>query len=129
MLRLAALIFSATLPVFAQAQAAADPSCFTPGKSFDQRLLGNWEIARWQVRYSTFRRGSEICVLARDASRSEWYYIPELQWDGKTLSAAFVLPSTKWRTESRLTALDANRVQDSYRYPGGERTDIWTRRN
>ncbi|KAF7598924.1 MAG: hypothetical protein CGU28_08635 [Candidatus Dactylopiibacterium carminicum] len=121
---LIAAMLASAIPL-AQAQA---PACFEPKQKFDARFVGNWEIAQWQVRYSIRQQGNQICLYARDASANEWFQISGLDWDGKTLAASFLLPSTKWRTESRLTLLDNNRVRDEYSHPEGRQTDVWTRR-
>lgn len=108
--------------------ALAAPACFTPGKKFDSRFVGNWEIAQWNMRYSIRAKGKQICMYARDAQADEFFEIPELQWDGKVLQASFFLPSTKWRTQSRLSIESANRVRDDYSNKDGKHTDFWTRR-
>ncbi len=107
---------------------AQAPACFEPAQRFDARFVGNWEIAQWQVRYSIRQDGRQVCLYARDVAANEWFQISGLAWDGKTLSGTFLLPSTKWRTESRLTLLDGDRIRDEYRHPDGETVDVWTRR-
>lgn len=116
------------LAVNAAALAAPEPACFTPGKKFDSRLLGNWEIAQWNVRYSMRAKGKQVCLYARDAQADEWFQISELKWDGKFLQASFYLPSTKWRTQSRLRLDGPDRIRDEYSNKDGKHTDFWTRR-
>jgi hypothetical protein len=104
------------------------PACFDPGQKFDSRFVGNWEIAEWQVRYSIRAKGKQVCLYGRDVQADEWFDIPEMSWDGKTLSVSFVLPSTKWRTQNRLTVLGPDTIRDEYTTRDGKRTDTWIRR-
>ncbi|NSL55675.1 hypothetical protein [Uliginosibacterium aquaticum] len=112
----------------AQAAPLPEPTCFVPGKKFDNRLAGNWEIAPLNVRYSIRAKGREVCVYARDVQADEYFEIPELQWDGKVLEIGFYLASTKWSTRSRLSVENADLLRDEYSTPKGPRTDFWTRR-
>ena len=110
-----------------QAAPTPAPSCFEP-KKFDSRFVGNWEIAEWKVRYSIRQKGKQVCLLGRDAQGDEWFEISELKWNGKVLAATFLMPSTKWRTHSRLTLIEADRIRDDYTSKEGKQTDYWTRR-
>ncbi|MDP5238889.1 hypothetical protein Q9Q94_05075 [Uliginosibacterium sp. 31-16] len=108
--------------------AAPPPACFVPQKKFDNRFIGNWQIAEWNVRYSIVGKGREICLYGRDAQGDEWFEISELKWNGKVLSATFLMPSTQWRTHSRLSLVEADRIRDDYTSKEGKQTDYWTRR-
>lgn len=108
--------------------AAPAPTCFIPSKKFDNHFIGNWEIAEWKVRYTIIGKGKQICLYARDAQGDEWFEISNLKWDGKTLSATFLMPSTQWRTQSRLSLMGADKIRDEYSNKDGKQTDIWTRR-
>ncbi|GAB2893198.1 hypothetical protein GCM10027046_22660 [Uliginosibacterium flavum] len=108
--------------------AAPAPTCFTPTKKFNNRFIGNWEIAEWKVRYTIVGKGKQICLYARDAQGDEWFDISSVKWDGQILSASFLMPSTQWRTQSRLTLIDADKIRDEYSNKDGKQTDIWTRR-
>lgn len=124
-------IFVAAAAVLVQSAFAApmpEPSCFVPGKKFDSRFIGNWEIAQWNVRYSFRAKGKKICMYGRDVAMDEWFDIPEQRWDGKALHVTFIMPSTKWRTKSRLTLIDADSIRDEYTNKNGKHTDTWTRR-
>jgi hypothetical protein len=112
----------------AQAAHALPRTCFVPGKKFDNRLAGNWEIAPLKVRYSIRAKGREVCIFARDVQAGEYFEIPELQWTGKVLELVFYLPSNKWSTRSRLSVENADLLRDEYSTPNGPRTDFWTRR-
>jgi hypothetical protein len=103
------------------------PTCFTP-KKFDSRMTGNWEIAESSVRYSIRAKGKQVCLYGREVQGNEWFEVSDLKWDGKVLSATFLMPSTKWRTSSRLTLVDANKIRDDYTNKDGKQTDFWTRR-
>lgn len=120
------LVLLCSLP--AVASPPPEPFCFLPGKPFETRFLGDWELVQWKVGYSVFMRTQQVCLLAQDLRADEWFDIPEAQWDGKELRVVFVLPSTKWHTESRLSVADGGRVRDEYRHADGQRVDYWTRR-
>ena len=125
------LLFVATVLLVSQNSLAAPmpaPACFVPTRKFDSRFIGSWEIAEWKLRYSILGKGKQICLYARDVQEDEWFEISGLKWDGKVLSAAFLMPSTKWHTQSRLTLVDANKLRDEYRNKDGKHTDFWTRR-
>jgi len=128
MLRKTLLLVATVLLSAGPALAAAPSACFVPQKKFDNRFLGNWEVAEWKVRYSIIGKGREICLYARDAEGNEWFEISEPKWDGKVLAATFLMPATKWRTQSRLTAVDKDKLRDDYTARDGKHTDYWTRR-
>ena len=111
-----------------QAAPMPAPTCFTPNK-FDSRMAGNWEIAEWKVRYSIRVKGKQVCLYGRDVKDDESFEISDLKWSKQVLSATFLMPSTQWRTQSRLTLLDADKLRDEYRNKDGKHTDIWTRRH
>jgi len=127
MIRKSVFLLTLFLAQAAIAGPPSEPFCFLPGKPFETRFLGDWELAQWKVRYSAFMRGQQVCLQAHDLSADEWFDIPEVQWDGKVLQAAFVLPSTKWRTESQLSLTQDNRIRDEYSYRDGRRVEYWTR--
>ena len=127
MLRKTLLLVATTL-LSAHAFAAPPAACFVPQKKFDNRFVGNWQIAEWKVRYSIIGKGREICLYARDGEENEWFEISDVKWDGNTLSASFLMPSTKWRTQSRLTVVDKDKLRDEYTAKDGKHTEFWTRR-
>ena len=108
--------------------AAPAPTCFEPARKFDSRLVGTWEIAEWKVRYSIRQKGKQVCLYGRDVQGDEWFEVSDLKWDGKALHATFLMPSTKWRTQSRLTLVNADKIRDEYSNKDGKQTDFWTRR-
>ena len=122
------LLIAATSLLAVPPALAAPSACFVPQKKFDNRFVGNWEIVEWKVRYTIRGKGKEICLWARDAQGDEWFEVGEPKWDGKTLSVRFLMPSTKWQTQSRLSLADADRIRDDYSAKDGKHTDYWTRR-
>lgn len=124
-LLLAAIVVSSQVVLAAP---TPEPACFIPKKKFDRRMLGNWQIEAWQVRYTIVGKANKICLYARDAAANEWFEISDLKWNGKVLEASFYLPSTQWRTHSKLSAESADKIRDEYSHKNGKETDFWTRR-
>lgn len=126
MIRRLLILLVVLLPLSVRADLPPEASCFSPGKPFERGMLGNWELPGWKVRYSLGMYDGNVCLTARDLSTGEWFFIPELQWDGKILRVAFMLLSNRWITESELS-MEGNRIRDAYHFKGGQRVDYWER--
>jgi hypothetical protein len=125
---------TAPAPVAAQVSSLPGSACFEPATSLDARFVGEWELVEGNtnIQYTITQKGRQLCLAAHAVNTSEWYEVSDLNWDGKVLSVTFLAPSNKWRTESRLTISDGNRIRDEFTTKhtpkGVALTEVWTRR-
>jgi hypothetical protein len=67
-----------------------------------------------------------VQLTGKDANDGESFVITNTQWDGTTLTADFLMPSTQWRTRSKLALTGPNTL--SGKYEDGS-VEVWTRGN
>ncbi len=108
----------ATAPVAATATTAAiRPAAAHP-------LAGHWKVEGSTAVFDIRADQGTLQLTGKDANDGESFVISSVQWDGTTLNADFLMPSTKWRTRSKLELTDADTL--SGKYEDGS-VELWKR--
>ncbi len=87
-------------------------------------LAGQWQVEGSSAVFDIRADQGPVQLTGNDAKDGESFVISSVQWDGTTLSADFLMPSTKWRTRSKLVLTDADTLSGKYEDGSAE---VWKR--
>jgi hypothetical protein len=110
-----------TAPSAASAPAAASSA---PRAAAAHPLAGHWQVEGSTAVFDIRTDQGAVQLTGKDANDGESFVITNTQWNGTTLTADFLMPSTKWRTRSKLALTGPDTLSGKYKDGSVE---LWTR--
>ncbi|WP_417069700.1 hypothetical protein [Niveibacterium terrae] len=106
--------------------AISRPQTNTPEKASPAQthIAGKWQVENSSAVFEIASAGDGIAISGLDSSDGEAFVITNVKWDGQTLEADFLMPSTDFSTHSRLSLADKDTLTGKYADGSPE---IWRR--
>ena len=87
-------------------------------------IVGHWKVDGSTAEFQITRDKEDIQIVGEDQTDGEKFVVSNIHWDGFTLVADFLMPSTKGGTHSELTLVDQDTLAGKYADGAPE---IWRR--